>query len=97
MFVRQSTYDAMVRDRNRFQSEADAHKSEYFRLLMKWNQLVDRVNRAGGEKLLDQPALNSEQFSQDDIRRLLQLCHPDKHDGKESAVEMTKKLNRLKK
>jgi len=32
------------------------------------------------------------QFSQEDIKRLLRLCHPDRHDNSDAANEMTKKL-----
>ncbi len=32
------------------------------------------------------------QFDQDEIRTLVALCHPDKHGGKSSAQNMTKKL-----
>jgi hypothetical protein len=35
--------------------------------------------------------LNSE-----DLKRLIMLCHPDKHGGKTMAVEMTKKLYDLR-
>jgi len=31
-------------------------------------------------------------FSQEDIKRLIMLCHPDKHGGKKMAEDMTKKL-----
>lgn len=36
------------------------------------------------------------QFSKEDIKRLITLCHPDKHGGKEMAKEMTQKLIRLR-
>lgn len=38
-----------------------------------------------------------EQFTQDQIRSLLSLVHPDKHDGKESAVRMTQLLLKMRK
>jgi hypothetical protein len=31
-------------------------------------------------------------FTRDEFNSLLQLCHPDKHGGKESAVKMTQML-----
>lgn len=37
------------------------------------------------------------QFSEDDLRRLLQLCHPDKHNGKQMAIDMTIKIQKLRK
>lgn len=66
-------------------------------LANKWSDLVDQINAKGGQNFLDNAVLNSQpQFSQEDIRRLISLCHPDKHDGKQIAVEMTQKLLQLK-
>lgn len=36
------------------------------------------------------------QFTLDEISSLVVLCHPDKHDGKASAVTMTQKLLKLR-
>lgn len=36
-------------------------------------------------------------FDDTKLRALLQLCHPDKHGGKQSAVEMTAYINSLRK
>lgn len=36
------------------------------------------------------------QFTQDELRSLLQLVHPDKHGGKASAVTLTQKINQLR-
>ncbi|MND88351.1 hypothetical protein D3C80_803760 [compost metagenome] len=36
------------------------------------------------------------QFTQDELRSLLQLVHPDKHNGKESAMRLTQKINDLR-
>ena len=66
-------------------------------LANKWSDLVDQINAKGGQNFLDNAVLNPQpQFSQEDIRRLISLCHPDKHDGKQIAVEMTQKLLQLK-
>lgn len=40
--------------------------------------------------------LSESQFSQDEIKRLIRLCHPDKHQNSDSANEMLKKLLALK-
>ncbi len=69
---------------------------EYHILLTKWNLLVGRVNKHGGEAIFDRVEKASPQFTADEIRSLIQLVHPDKHGGKESAVRMTKKLLELK-
>ena len=39
---------------------------------------------------------NSYEFTKEDIKKLLILCHPDKHEGKNIATEITTKLNKLK-
>lgn len=36
------------------------------------------------------------QFSKEEIKILINLCHPDKHDGKKSAQEITAKLLNIK-
>lgn len=40
--------------------------------------------------------LSTETFSKQEIDVLIRLCHPDKHGGKQSAVEMTQKLLSLR-
>lgn len=42
------------------------------------------------------PQSSGGQFTQDELRSLLQLVHPDKHGGKASAVTLTQKINRLR-
>jgi hypothetical protein len=96
MFVRQSTHDRVLFERDLEKSLKNNYRDMYLTLVDKWNRLVVQVNRAGGESALSKNYTQESQFSQEDIRRLLQLCHPDKHDGKQSAVEMTQKLNRLR-
>jgi regulatory protein YycI of two-component signal transduction system YycFG len=44
-----------------------------------------------GFKTTPQQATNK-QFTQDEIKRLILLCHPDKHQGKQIAHELTHKL-----
>lgn len=68
-------------------------KEEYKKLTAKWNDLVERVNSKGGESFLDSAPI----LSEDDIKKLLQLCHPDKHEGKQLAVDMTHRLLELRK
>lgn len=68
-------------------------------LQKKWNELVRRINEKGGEQFLREGRIvgpSKNQFSPDDLRRLLQLCHPDKHNGSALAVEMTAKINKAR-
>lgn len=70
-----------------------AHKM----LLVKWNALVDKINGLGGENFLNNAKIGGpSQFTDDELRSLLQLVHPDKHGGKQSAIELTQKINALR-
>jgi hypothetical protein len=83
MFVTKSEYEKLQRDR-------DA-------VVNRWNALVARINKLGSEKFLKHASIAPpQQLDAEDVRRLIMLCHPDKHDGKQSATEMTQKLLRLK-
>lgn len=63
---------------------------KYQILLSQWNSLVDKINARGGEAFLY--GSEQKQFSDDEIKTLINLCHPDKHQQKKVAVEMTQKL-----
>lgn len=75
------------------------YRSRYEQLLKQYNDLIKRVNQKGGDQFLKYGSIQPQgaQISQDEIKTLIQLCHPDKHNGKESAVEITKKLLSLRK
>lgn len=76
--------------------EVATQTKKYKDLLAEWNALVDRVNKAGGDKIFKTSASNNTQFTADELRTLVQLCHPDKHGGKEAATRMTQKLNQIR-
>lgn len=63
-------------------------------LLKEWNALVTKINAKGGAAFLG--GAEQKQLSDEDIKRLLMLCHPDKHGGKKMAEEMTQKLLALR-
>lgn len=44
----------------------------------------------------NRPKVEVRGFSEADLKSLLQLVHPDKHGGKESAVRMTQLINQLR-
>ena len=77
------------------QAQTQQMISKYRRLLRDWNNLVDRVNAIGGEKALS-GSVNALGIHEDDIKRLLQLCHPDRHRNSDLSVEMTQKLLQLR-
>lgn len=90
MFVRQSKYDEM-------ELHALRYEHAYRTLLSQWNAMVRKINARGGESFLNKGVMPEKiGLSLHDVQRLIQLCHPDKHDGKQSATEMTQKLLELK-
>lgn len=86
MFVGRAKYDRAVQ-------QGAAALAKYLNLVREWNDLVDLIEDLGGLKRIRE-AVNSppQQFTDDDIRRLLQLCHPDKHSNSSLAQDMTRKL-----
>lgn len=95
MFMLKSTHEAVCKI---LASELVDWRSAHSLLLDKHNSLVRRINAKGGEAFLKRAtfAPATSPFSQDDLQRLIQLVHPDKHDGKQMAVEMTQKLIAMK-
>jgi hypothetical protein len=108
-FVSKSKYDRALREANdnelRYRQYRDAYRemrdeaerlqSKLGRLLKKWNGLVNRINDLGGEEFLSAP--QKSQFTADELNTLINLCHPDKHGGKESANRITAKLIQMRK
>lgn len=72
--------------------------NRYNNLAKRWTELVERINAKGGEDFLDYAVLKGgpTQFTADELKKLILLCHPDKHDGKPMATEMTQKLLKMK-
>lgn len=92
--VSQAKYDELE---NKYSKLMDLHNAQ----VSKWNDVVRQINEKGGEAFLKHGKIHDvpntqNQFSDDDLRSLLQLVHPDKHCGKQSAVQMTQKINKLR-
>lgn len=87
MFVRQSKYD-------RLEVKYYGVLRNYDSLLSQWNSLIAEINKKGGRDFLDSNLKS--QFSKEDIDKLILLCHPDKHNGKRLAVDLTSKLLKLR-
>lgn len=97
MFVRQSTYDKMFHRAIAAEAFAAALKERYIAKGQEWDALVHRINRLGGEAFLRSGERHvAAQFTPDELRSLIQLCHPDKHEGKPAATEMTAKLLKMR-
>lgn len=98
MFVRKSKYEEEKARADMNETSAELYKYKFVHLQRKWNNLVERINRKGGEQFLDGTISNKAppQFTKEEITKLIMLCHPDKHHGKPMAVELTQKLLKLK-
>ncbi len=93
------THDMLALSHERLKIDAGRIAAKYLNVLKKHNRLIDLINSKGGEVFLNNavmPGKVQPQLSAEDIKRLIQLCHPDKHDGKDAAVEMTRKLLSLR-
>lgn len=67
--------------------------------LKSFNFIVDGLAKSGKSvddlfKWLDghENKRSERVFSEEEIKTLIRLCHPDKHQGKQSAVSITQKL-----
>lgn len=69
-------------------------KLDYQKLLTEWNKLVNQINAKGGMDFLNG---SSNQFSKAEIKILIKLCHPDKHDGSQEANDILLKLLQMRK
>jgi hypothetical protein len=58
--------------------------------VQRYNNLVNKINKAGGEQIFTQ------QFSKEELRTLLILCHPDKHNGSTTAHKISTKINSIR-
>lgn len=102
MIVLQSTFDKVRQQRDHEKSVAIHWQIKHSELQSRWNKVVEQINAKGGEDFLKFGTLNNDapktvhQFTDDELRSLIQLVHPDKHDGKESAVRLTQKINDLR-
>lgn len=109
MFVRKSKYDETLQeliDSRKETLEAFAKLTRatnlYHQLQSDWNDIIGQINDKGGRAFLEFGRLDvystatPKQFTDDDLRSLLQLVHPDKHGGKESAHRLTQKINGLR-
>jgi hypothetical protein len=88
MIVLRSTYDRAIHRIAELEIQCHA-------MVIKWNGLVERINKLGGEDFLQQRQTTG--LDSEDIKKLILLCHPDKHNNKDIAHEMTQKLLELRK
>lgn len=89
MFVRQSKYDELKVELYATQYALNAKIEE-------WNNLVVKINAKGGMEFLNNATLKgSSQFTEDELKTLRRLCHPDRHDSSKSSNELSAKINNI--
>ncbi len=91
MFVTRKKFESACANASNWYGEMRYWRSQYGEIVDKWNSLVERVNKLGGEQFL-QHARVAPQLDDADLDRLIRLCHPDKHGGSQAATEITQKL-----
>lgn len=90
-------------------SKAEVVADAYLKLIARINQLGGenflngttahpyiRADLSEAKLKHNRPSVEVRGFSESELKSLLQLVHPDKHDGKESAVRMTQLINKLR-
>jgi hypothetical protein len=98
MFVSKRRYQQLVARFNRLIDEKNQLISAHSKLIAQWNHVVEDINTGKWIRPWDaaRPLIQTPQFTPSELKTLIQLCHPDKHDGKKSAVEITQKLLTLR-
>lgn len=75
------------------------HKKEINGHIDDWNNLVRELKRMGGLPEIRErwkAKGGSSSFTNEELRVLIQLAHPDKHGGKEVYNSILQKLNKMK-
>lgn len=92
MFVRKSRFESLER-------VAATMADRINTLNMQLNYHKNLVNELRYRLLVAQnrsPTLSSSQFSEEELKQLIRLCHPDKHGGSAAATKITQKLLALR-
>jgi hypothetical protein len=96
MFVRRTTYDKAIKKASDAVNITEYYKFEYSKVLRQLYDVKFEV-RALHARIASMNSQNkSTQFSAEEISKLIMLCHPDKHNGKAMANELTSKLIKLR-
>ena len=93
MFVTQAKYDRAI-------NQLRTAEVSFAVLMERWNNLVKKINDKGGDEFLEKATIKKNpppQFSQVEIKQLLQFVHPDKNQGDVVALQLTQKLLEMRK
>ena len=83
-------YDLLQKEIDRPKVEVERLKDKLESAKLSVNMWKEMLDLAGREHERELAALRNQSVIPNDmIKRLIQLCHPDKHNGKKSAQEVT--------
>lgn len=107
MFVRKSTYDELMSRYigldGRLSSKEKECEGVYdlmsdYRSKLRSAQILNSNLHAQIEVMRRQALMTkpiSGEFTREELKSMRRLVHPDKHNGKESSVKITQKINEL--
>ena len=87
-------YEREKRQREKVELYYGLLDRKHDKLIGDYNRLVRKINAKGGSAFLNgDPA---PQLTHKEVNQMLMLCHPDRHDGSDLSVTVTRKLITIK-
>ena len=86
-------HEALLRARLRAIETDTRHTSKLLYLTGVIKQLEHELYRNGNHKTQTNP---SAKFSKSQLRQMIQLCHPDRHNSSKTSIEITQLLVSMK-
>lgn len=93
MFVSKAKYRKVCEERDRALFRVTSEINDYNKLALEYNVLLKKAKELKERlAIAEQGSNQGKNLTKDDIKRLIALCHPDKHNNSEMATKMTQKL-----
>lgn len=73
------------KERDKYRVKYLKEAQDYLSLAYRYRDLIDEYRELEAQA-------NTSPFNKEDLNRLIRLCHPDKHNGRTVATDMTKML-----
>lgn len=89
-------FERVRREKNHWRQEAADVSSELARLSRKYERDVNQYEQAIAKMAGAVLNMNGVNITEKTWKRLASLCHPDKHDGSDTAKEITQWLNEIR-
>jgi len=99
MFVSKAKYNNIRAELIKVRYEVIELRLDKSSVYNKYNALIDRINLLGGKEFLEKAKIvdtESIGFTDKELKDLLMLCHPDKHNNASLAQAVTQKINALR-